>query len=136
MAHAFRLCALIFVFALVGCGDDTSENPGTGGVAGTGGMVGTGGMAGSGGMTGTGGTAGAAGIGGIGGAAGVGGNSTMVEPCTDDQMCGVDDDCVCPECDDDLFCGNPENCENDGICREFEEGCVCEDCANLPVCDR
>ncbi len=57
-------------------------------------------------------------------------------PCTDDGVCGQEDDCVCPECDDDLFCRDPENCENDGICREFEEGCVCEDCAEIPRCER
>lgn len=134
MAYAFRLFALIFAFALVGCGDDTpSEGPGTGGISGTGGTAGSGA---SGGVTGTGGMAGAGGVGGIGGTAGVGGSSTTVEPCTDDGMCGVEDDCVCPECDDDLFCGDADNCENDGVCAEFEEGCICEDCADLPVCER
>lgn len=131
MVRALRLCALVSAFALVGCGDDApSGNPGTGGSGGSAGSVGTGGMTGSGGATGVGGDAG------IGGTGGMGGSPITVEPCTDDGLCSVEDDCVCPECDDDLFCGDAANCGNDGSCNEFTEGCVCEDCANLPVCAR
>lgn len=131
MANSLRLITLLMAFALVGCSDDGSDD-GTGGGAGSGGTAGTGGSAGSGGTAGTGGSAGMGGMAGIGG---MGGGLSFV-PCTDDGQCGLEDDCVCPECDEDLFCGNPENCEDDGECREFEEGCVCADCADLPVCER
>jgi len=56
---------------------------------------------------------------------------SFVEPCSDDDMCSVDDDCVCRECDDGLFCSDPEDYEEDGECRMFDEGCVCSDCAEL-----
>ena len=41
-----------------------------------------------------------------------------------------------PECDDDLFCSNPDNCVDNGTCNTFTEGCVCADCAGLPECER
>ncbi len=133
--------ALLLSFAVAGCGDDPpAEAPGTGASAGSGGTVGTGGTGGAGGTGGdagtggAGGIAGSAGAGGMGGAAGGGGST--VEVCTDDGRCAPEDDCVCVECDDDLFCRDPENCVTDGACNEFAEGCVCPDCSELPVCER
>ncbi len=54
--------------------------------------------------------------------------------CTNDGFCNANDDCVCSDCDDDLFCSNPANCENNGSCNTFTEGCVCEDCMTHPEC--
>jgi hypothetical protein len=56
--------------------------------------------------------------------------------CTNDGNCSISEDCVCPDCDDDLFCGDPKNCEDNGVCQTFEEGCVCTDCMNHPACAR
>lgn len=53
--------------------------------------------------------------------------------CTDDGNCS-DDDCVCSDCDDDLFCGSPNSCNFNGICSPFQEGCACTDCATHPEC--
>ena len=49
-------------------------------------------------------------------------------------MCTTDDDCVCPECDNDPFCSDPNNCNSNGMCETFQEGCVCEDCFSHPLC--
>jgi hypothetical protein len=43
-------------------------------------------------------------------------------------------DCTCPECAADAFCSDPNNCQNDGVCDPFLEGCVCADCADHPQC--
>jgi len=53
--------------------------------------------------------------------------------CTNDGNCS-NDDCVCPDCDDDLFCSDPSNCMDNGVCRLFNEGCVCVDCMTRPEC--
>jgi hypothetical protein len=53
--------------------------------------------------------------------------------CIDDGMC-TNDDCVCSDCDNDFFCRDPANCKDDGICRTFLEGCVCDDCMTHPEC--
>ena len=53
--------------------------------------------------------------------------------CTDNGNC-ADDDCVCSDCDDDLFCSDPANCQDDGVCQSFQEGCVCADCQAHPEC--
>jgi hypothetical protein len=53
--------------------------------------------------------------------------------CIDDGDCG-NDDCVCDDCDSDLFCSDPGNCIDDGSCQSFQEGCVCPDCASHPDC--
>jgi hypothetical protein len=53
--------------------------------------------------------------------------------CTNDGNCS-NDDCVCADCDDDLFCSDPAQCGDDGTCRPFQEGCVCEDCTSHPEC--
>ena len=54
--------------------------------------------------------------------------------CTNDGNCGVTEDCVCSDCDDDLFCSNPSSCNHDGTCQSFQEGCVCADCMTHPEC--
>ena len=54
--------------------------------------------------------------------------------CATDGACTTDDDCVCPDCKTDSFCSNPSNCNDDGICDMFNEGCVCADCAAHPSC--
>ena len=55
--------------------------------------------------------------------------------CNTDGNCSVqDDDCVCPDCTDDVFCGDASNCNNDGVCNPFDEGCLCADCATHPEC--
>ena len=53
--------------------------------------------------------------------------------CTNDGSCS-NDDCVCSDCDDDLFCSDPDNCFDNGSCNAFTEGCVCADCAAHPEC--
>jgi len=45
-----------------------------------------------------------------------------------------DDDCVCPDCDDDPFCSNPHECVDNGFCFTATEGCVCADCFSHPEC--
>jgi len=54
--------------------------------------------------------------------------------CTNNGICNDGDDCVCSDCDDDLFCSDPSNCKDDGVCKTFVEGCVCADCATEPEC--
>ena len=53
--------------------------------------------------------------------------------CTNDGMC-TNDDCVCSDCDNDLFCSNPASCNHNGICQTFQEGCACDDCMTHPEC--
>lgn len=53
--------------------------------------------------------------------------------CTNDGNC-QNDDCVCSDCDLDLFCSDPANCNHDGTCQTFLEGCVCSDCTTQPEC--
>jgi hypothetical protein len=53
--------------------------------------------------------------------------------CTNDGFCG-NDDCVCSDCDNDLFCSDPTKCIDDDTCGTFSEGCVCTDCMNHPEC--
>jgi hypothetical protein len=43
-------------------------------------------------------------------------------------------DCVCPECDANPFCSDPQNCEDDGVCEPLTEGCACADCVDHPAC--
>lgn len=61
-----------------------------------------------------------------------GGDETANCPST--ASCTVDDDCVCDACDSDLWCSNPSNCDHDGTCDVYTEGCVCDDCAAHPAC--
>ncbi|MDH3199352.1 MAG: hypothetical protein OEM15_00500 [Myxococcales bacterium] len=85
------------------------------------------------------GTGGTSATGGTGGTGGMGGDARACEPgggsdlCTNNNDCS-DDDCVCCDCDTDLFCSDPENCVNDGECTTFREGCVCADCIDHPEC--
>jgi len=66
----------------------------------------------------------------------MGGSTSGVGFCTEQRLCTDGVDCVCGECDDDLFCRDPNNCTDNGNCVAFVEGCVCADCADLPVCNR
>jgi hypothetical protein len=118
---------MVLALGFAGCADD--ETGGTGGDPGTGGMVGAGG---TGGMVGAGGTGGTGGDAGTGGTSGAGGGSEL---CSNDGNC-LNDDCVCRDCDSDFFCMDPDNCINDGECKTFEEGCVCDDCMTHPDCER
>ena len=54
--------------------------------------------------------------------------------CVIDGGCGLDDDCVCGECANDSFCSDPSNCQDDGICSPYVEGCQCNDCLAHPEC--
>jgi len=79
-------------------------------------------MAGSGGDAGTGGAAGSGGI-------------TSSEWCINDGICDAEtDDCVCADCDGDIFSCNPDACNNNGTCTSFLEGCDCADCDDHPEC--
>jgi len=53
--------------------------------------------------------------------------------CITNDSCS-DDNCVCPDCDTDPFCSDPEQCVDNGHCNPFTEGCVCADCASHPDC--
>jgi hypothetical protein len=48
-------------------------------------------------------------------------------------ICENNEDCVCPDCTNESFCGG-SNCENDGLCDPYFEGCSCADCAGHPAC--
>ena len=48
--------------------------------------------------------------------------------------CTLEDDCVCGECSGDSFCSSPDNCNNDGLCDPYNEGCACADCEGHPQC--
>jgi len=48
--------------------------------------------------------------------------------------CDTTDACTCSACDADAFCIDAGNCLNDGFCDQFNEGCVCADCAAVPNC--
>ncbi len=52
--------------------------------------------------------------------------------CVDDGLCDINDDCVCGECETDAFCAS--NCNDDGACSPFVEGCSCGDCVGHPLC--
>jgi predicted small lipoprotein YifL len=55
--------------------------------------------------------------------------------CKDDGQCTLEDDCVCTDCDADSYCSDPANCQDDGKCDAFVEGCVCADCkSSHPEC--
>ena len=54
--------------------------------------------------------------------------------CMDDGACTQEDACTCADCDTDDFCANPAQCTDDGICDQFNEGCVCTDCVAVPNC--
>lgn len=97
MGNSLRLScvALALILGLAACGGD-------GGAGGTAGVGGTGGDAGAGGTSGTGGFSAA---------------------CIPNGNC-TDDDCVCSDRWDDFFCRDPDNCNDDGVCREFQEGKV------------
>ncbi|HHH31596.1 MAG TPA: hypothetical protein ENK57_25050 [Polyangiaceae bacterium] len=61
----------------------------------------------------------------------------LCEGCTDDGICfdgTTADDCVCPDCAMDAFCSDPANCQLDGQCNPYTEGCSCADCANHTMC--
>jgi hypothetical protein len=34
----------------------------------------------------------------------------------------------------DPYCSDPTNCQDDGACDTYNEGCVCMDCATHPEC--
>jgi hypothetical protein len=44
------------------------------------------------------------------------------------------DDCTCADCASDMFCNDPANCNEDGVCQPGQEGCMCSDCADHPQC--
>lgn len=50
--------------------------------------------------------------------------------------CTLEDACTCQECWEDQYCTDPakKNCDDDGDCNFFQEGCCCADCAMLPNC--
>jgi hypothetical protein len=121
---------------------------GQGGVA-SGGSGGTAGNAGAGGNASVGGSAGAMGVGGsttASGAGGSGGSSLTCDDqadpkcsdpktcvcvgCKTDGGCGDDDDCVCPDCKS--IC---TDCDNNGVCSPFTEGCSCKDCKLHALCN-
>ncbi len=54
--------------------------------------------------------------------------------CVNDGMCTLEDDCVCGECAMDGFCSDPANCNEDGQCDPYNEGCGCIDCSGHPQC--
>ena len=78
--------------------------------------------------SGTGGSA----AGGDDGTGGAGGDA--IYHCQTNGQCDIQDDCVCPDCSNHLFCANPANCKDDGTCKPFLEGCICADCASLDIC--
>ena len=48
--------------------------------------------------------------------------------------CNDNEPCSCADCVHTALCTDPGRCVNDGICAIFDEGCVCDDCKNLPEC--
>jgi hypothetical protein len=60
--------------------------------------------------------------------------TTFDSRCKHDGVCNADDDCICPDCDTDLFCSDPSKCFDNGECNTFTEGCVCADCMTHPEC--
>jgi hypothetical protein len=54
--------------------------------------------------------------------------------CQDDGVCTTADDCVCADCRTDSFCSDPANCNHDGVCDTYNEGCGCSDCSATPIC--
>ncbi|MCB9755103.1 MAG: hypothetical protein H6713_34635 [Myxococcales bacterium] len=54
--------------------------------------------------------------------------------CDNNGMCTLEDDCVCGDCGNDAFCSDPANCNNDGQCDPYNEGCGCQDCSGHPQC--
>ena len=59
------------------------------------------------------------------------------DQCVTDGVCDpLADSCICPDCDNTHYCGDPakKNCTNDGVCDSFYEGCGCADCAAKPHC--
>lgn len=59
------------------------------------------------------------------------------DQCVNDGICDqFDDSCICPDCDNTHYCGDPakKNCTDDGVCDSFYEGCGCADCGAKPHC--
>lgn len=50
--------------------------------------------------------------------------------CGADAACGTEDACTCEVCEQD--CSN--QCNHDGVCVYYDEGCDCDDCTSDPVC--
>jgi len=65
---------------------------------------------------------------------GSGGTGAAVPECVADGECTLDDACVCQDCSEDAYCGDPKNCIMDSFCDAFVEGCVCDDCARYEAC--
>jgi hypothetical protein len=58
----------------------------------------------------------------------------VCQACDPGMGCGIEEDCVCPDCIDDGFCSDPGNCTDDGLCDPYLEGCQCADCAGHASC--
>ena len=59
------------------------------------------------------------------------------DQCVSDGICDqFDDSCICPDCDNTHYCGDPakKNCTDDGVCDSFYEGCGCADCGTKTHC--
>lgn len=54
--------------------------------------------------------------------------------CVDDGACTILDACTCADCANDAQCSGPDNCNFDGACDGFYEGCACDDCTSIPSC--
>ncbi|NUP09603.1 MAG: hypothetical protein HOW73_26455 [Polyangiaceae bacterium] len=141
-------CALVLGCSNAGPGGAGGTNSTGNGGSNAGGEVSNGG-AGTGGNAGTGGSGGGAGgnDGGSGGSAssgcelGQGCLRDLADQCLcagcDFDACSEGEsfaDCVCPVCENDEYCSNPDSCIDDGVCDPVLEGCVCEDCATHPQC--
>jgi hypothetical protein len=55
-------------------------------------------------------------------------------PCSVDGHCGEEDPCACSDCFGQSLCADPNHCVNDGVCATISEGCICDDCKDLPEC--
>jgi len=58
----------------------------------------------------------------------------VCEDCDPAGGCDATEDCVCPDCHVDGFCSDPDNCNENGLCDPYNEGCACIDCEDHPQC--
>jgi hypothetical protein len=56
-------------------------------------------------------------------------------PCSDGGACGGQA-CSCGSCVHQAQCNDVARCVDDGVCAIYTEGCICNDCKDLPECTR
>lgn len=54
--------------------------------------------------------------------------------CQNTGTCDTNEPCYCPDCVNSKLCSDAMQCVDDGVCAALTEGCLCNDCKDLPEC--